>query len=91
MFYIYIPSDDGSPLFLKSEHSGFANLIVECAEGTAIYQSVDPIYEDSWHESPIHATMFPDSGEAIEYVCNNHPDISSAVEVMSDLDAREYL
>jgi len=68
MVYIYIPTRDGSPLFLESAERG------EC-----------------WHESPLHATMFPDGDVAIADVCMNCPDISSAVEVMSDDEARAYL
>ncbi len=91
MFFIYIPCDDGSPLFLKSEVVGNRNLVIDCMDGTVMYHEVDPVYEDSWHESPLHATMFNDDSAAIAYVCMHHPRISSAVEVMNDNEARQYL
>ncbi len=91
MFLIYIPCDDGSPLFLKSELSGYKNMTVDCMDGTVVYLDTQPAYEDSWHESPLHATMFADDGNAIRHVCEHHPAISSAVEVMSEHEARQYL
>ncbi len=91
MFYLYIPCDDGSPLFLKSEVAGHKNLTVDCMDGTVVYLDAEEAYEESWHESPLHATMFNDGGAAVCHACNHHPTISSAVYVMSDIEARQYL
>ncbi len=91
MFYIYIPCDDGTPLFLKSKVMGHNDLTVDCMDGTVVYLGVEPAYEDSWHESPNQATLFNDDSDAIRYVCEHHPAISSAVEVMGEYEARQYL
>ena len=91
MFYIYISCDDGTPLFLKSTVTGYNNLTVDCMDGTVTYLETMPAYEDSWLESPERATAFNDDCDAIRYVCEHHPAISNAVEVMGEYEARQYI
>ena len=91
MFYIYIECDDGSPLFMKSEVFGREDVTVECMDGTVKYRSVEVVYEDVWHTSPIHATMFNDPDDAIRYVYDNHHAMYNVVKIMVDSEARQYL
>ena len=91
MFYIYISCDDGTPLFMNSVVVGQSDMLVNCMDGTVMYHAVKPVYEDVWHESPIHAMMFNDDGDAIRYVCEHHPTMRNIVSVMGEYEARQYL
>ena len=77
MFYVYISCSDGSPLFMDSAVFNCDGVVVE--------------YEDVWHESPTHATVFYDVGSAMRYVNEHHPVMNKVVKVMADFEARQYM
>ena len=69
-------------------------LYIKCDSGEPLFLESKPYNGggvESWHLSPLHASIFNNDDIAVVHACNYHPDISSALEVMSDDEARNYL